>query len=1484
VQVNKPIVREDRDIAIVGISVFCPAGESTEEFWDGIARGGDFITDAPPEVIGAYHFEGQPNGVDRFYCKRGGFTKPFKVDPLRYGILPITADAIDPDELLALVGSELALINASVFERDIPLQNGSIIIGKGNFSGVVPLRSLEILRTSWQLAALIKSVLPNLTDEDVERVRKGFQAQQGRYQADMAIGTMPNLVASLVANRFDMHGPAYLVDAACASGIVAINHSIGLLRSGQIDVAVAGGMHTAQSAMFWGAFDMMGAMSRRQQIAPFSKDADGLLIGQGGGFVVLKTLRKALEDGDRIYAVIKDTAISSDGAGTHVTVTSVAGQVRVLKRAWESAGMDPEQLGYIEAHGTATPVGDRTELATLKEFFGDNTHAPAFVGSVKSNIGHTMPAAGMMGVIKTALALYHRKIPPTLHCEEPLPAMFESRFLPPQELIEWDEEQYPLVAGVNAFGFGGINSHAILTAYEPTTGMPPQPRSKPWLGEALMVSALDKDSLIDKLRSGDYTDTGGDYRIVLFDPSDERIKKAITVIEKDKPWRGRMDIWFSNQSLLKNEGKIVFLCPGFGPDEEPETESISTMFDAPFLKEEMERQSVDEGTRVVVHAFLVASLCKEGLSKLGVEPDIYAGHSVGEWNATVFAGMTAGDWSQIHQMTTSLYSPVRYPLVAVSNIDIATVDSWCEEIDGLYLSNDNCPSQILLAGTEPAIEALVKRLSEQRIFHTVLPYGAGFHTPLMATDEHDSKVLEKVEVHEGHTPIWSATTLEPVPSDKDEYHELVDSQMRRPVHFRGLIEKLYEEQNARIFVQLGLGALESFVEDTLKGRDFCVVSTVASKRLGTDQLRRVLAALFIEGRSVDAEFLGVKPLYRVEHSLMTLLRGAPPIIEELPELTEVVKQRYGTAGPYLAHDLEGAGDLSGNPILSAASANLREASKVQNELVRLFGQMPQNAATTTINSVEPVATVTGASTSSNAFSKSAPAGPSLPPTDGPAGARIPSLSSHEDFTETLCLNFEDHPYLVDHSIVRQPKDWEFAEDLNLVAPFTMTIELLSEIARRHMPEYKLVCVRKVAAYRWISLETPFEETLEGHWKSPTVLELNLVGYAKAEFVFADEFSEPPAEYTGDIDTGDKIMEPVPSDVLYDRYSFHGPQYHSSTELLKVGTHGMVTYAVRREGKGSLLDIMGQQLGLFLHLTQTENTISFPVRLKELNFYADIFDQEGLFEHTLLITRLTDTSIVGNMILKRNGKIWAVARDFVCQRFQNYLPVWGVILKPQYNKLAEEIAPNVYHYTNVSYNNILELLSKRYLNGPDRAEAEQLGSAARTREHLTSRIVLKDAVREFAQKRHGSDEMVFPVEIFCTHDEKGKPFVHGHGRAEELIKGIEVSLSHKGDEAVAIVADGPVGIDLEKIEEKAESFLKISFTEQERALLASLKQPEAALWFWVAKEACSKKAGTGLEGNPKRFEVSAVDGDVLTVKDQKVKIARIGEEYVVGWTI
>ncbi|MDR0490637.1 MAG: 4'-phosphopantetheinyl transferase superfamily protein [Oscillospiraceae bacterium] len=1492
---------DNRDIAIVGISVFCPAGDSVDEVWDGISRGGDFITEAPRDVIEDFYFDGNPNGVDSFYCNRGGFCQAFKVDPIRYGVMPITASGTDPDQLISMAVAEQALIDAGVFEKQLPLQKCSVIIGKGNFSGVVALRSLEIIRMSHQIGALLKAALPNLTDGDLEKFRKTYQGKQGRYQPDMATGTMPNLVASLVANRFDMQGPAYTIDAACASGIVAINHSINLLRTGQCDMALAGGMHPVHSAMFWGAFDMLGAMSRKQVIAPFSEDADGLLIGQGGGFLVLKTLDRAIRDEDRIYAIVKETAVCSDGASSHVMVTSVGGQTRVLEQAWSKSGMDPGRIGYIEAHGTGTIVGDRTEIMTLKTFFGDNTASRAYVGSIKSNIGHAMPAAGMLGIIKTALALYWRKIPPTLHCERPLSAMFESRFLPPQELVDWDGEQLPLVAGVNAFGFGGINAHAILTAYEPESGKY-NARRKYYFGEALMLSAHSGPALIEKLQKGDFSDTGGDYRIVIFDPDDKKLQQAEAVVKNDKPWHGRADIWFSNRTMLSGGGKIVFMLPGYNLEWDQETYKLSEMLDLPSI-DSLISQLYDgtEISRLILQTHYTKLLCKSGLDKLGVEADMYVGHSVGEWDAVVFAGMADADLDKWKKNLENIWQVTKnYPTIAIGGVSRREAEKICEIAPDLWVASDNCPSQVLIIGKEPSVEILKKKLEDERIMYTLLPFGSGWHTPLAADEVgFHRNFIRDVRVHEGRAPVWSAHPLEKMPTEKEPYEKLQAEQFTSPIYFRELIEKLYDEQHARIFVQIGFGSLTGFVEDTLRGRDFCAISTNISARNTADQLRRVLAALFIEGRQVDAEFLGVKPGYRVSNNLLVLPRGAPPLIREMPELNDIISKRYNGASPFSGTSA-GVGpgsyaDLDGrvfekprNPVEAAVNDNMREALAAQRELAQVFGQYagtpapaaaPGKKAAPAPPPKKPAPSLT-----------SAPAAKSAPDTAHAAAQKPVAVTEGDPFVpggafeETLALKFEDHPYLVDHSIVRQPEDWPITADLNPVVPFTMTIELLAEIAMRRAPGRKLVKIGNLVAFRWIALQEPFETTVKGRWITPETLELEVGEYAKAECTFSDVWPEPPAEYDGDgePDIGDEIMDPCPSGLLYDKFSFHGPQYHSGIMQSGICSRGLRVTVEKREGKGSLLDIMGQQLGLFLHLTQSVNTISFPVRLKELVFYSGIFDQEGDFVHTLQITKMTDNIVVGNMVLKRGGRAWCTAKDFVCQRFENIIPVWNVILKPRMYRLTEEIAPGVHFYHNSSKDNVLFLLAKRYLSEPDREVYEGISSAKAKRENMVSRIVLKDAVRSFVAE--DEREMIYPIEFYCLHDEAGKPYLKGYGDAAKKVDGLCVSLSHKDNAAIAIVSYEPVGIDLENIEEKTDDFLNMAYTSREIELIKGLDSPEAAIRFWVAKEAYAKMTGDGLKGNPKRFEVSAIDGDALIIEGARVQTVKIDDKYIAGWTV
>jgi acyl transferase domain-containing protein len=223
------------------------------------------------------------------------------------------------------------------------------------------IRLIQAVRTAEELVRSARALFPSLTDEQAAEIKRRYQEQVEGLGPDTIIGLVPNLAASRIANRLDLHGPAYTVDAACASSLLAVDQACAELATGRCDLVLAGGVHLVQDAGFWAVFTQLGALSRSQRIRPFHRESDGLLIGEGAGMLALKRLADAERDDDRIYAVIRGSGVSSDGRASSVLNPSADSQVLSLERAWRQAGLDPraaDAVGMIEAHGTATPNGD----------------------------------------------------------------------------------------------------------------------------------------------------------------------------------------------------------------------------------------------------------------------------------------------------------------------------------------------------------------------------------------------------------------------------------------------------------------------------------------------------------------------------------------------------------------------------------------------------------------------------------------------------------------------------------------------------------------------------------------------------------------------------------------------------------------------------------------------------------------------------------------------------------------------------------------------------------------------------------------------------------------------------------------------------------------------------------------------------------------------------------------------------------------------
>jgi hypothetical protein len=628
--------------------------------------------------------------------------------------------------------------------------------------------------------------------------------------------------------------------------------------------------------------------------------------------------------------------------------------------------------------------------------------------------------------------------------------MFDTRFRPPQEAIDWDESGQPLIAGVNAFGFGGINAHAILTAHEPKSGKSKAPVTVPFYGRAILASATDRDKLIEKLTEQDFSDTGGEYRIVIFDPDDKRLQQAIEIVEKDAPWYGRLDIWFSNRSLLQ-EGKTAFMIPGLLIEQDPEADSLSLTLDLPKIDDtiaDYEKEGITR--REGIKPFLVEELFIKGLSHFGIEPDLYFGHSVGEWNAAALSGLTGGNWDEIASEMDPWKVDIEFPIVAVSGAGIEEAEAWCKQIPDLHVANDNCPSQVALSGTVKATDQLRALLDERKLFYAVLDHGSGIHTPFIKKSlDSMTKMMKKVNVQKGHVPVWSAATLEEMPTEKQPYLEVSNKQLTQRVRFRELTEKLYEEEGVRFFIQVGAGSLVAFVEDTLKGRGFAAISCNLPNRDGADQLRRILALAFALGKTdADPNLIGVSPIYQSTRGLLRV-HSSPLNIQEMPGLVKIMQEHYGAGGVGASViGLEVPPTLAGNPLMRFASENLREAVAVQNELVRAFGE--SGMASSAQTSAVPPSPVPASASAVRASASRASASPVAEKSAEPAAMKV-----GDSFEEKLRLRFEDHPYLIDHAIIRQPPGWPVKEELNPVVPFAMTIEIFAERAMKYMPGNRL---------------------------------------------------------------------------------------------------------------------------------------------------------------------------------------------------------------------------------------------------------------------------------------------------------------------------------------------------------------------------------------------------------------------------------------------
>ncbi|TWD33670.1 polyketide-type polyunsaturated fatty acid synthase PfaA [Vibrio crassostreae] len=492
---------KDMPIAIVGMASMFANSRYLNKFWDLISEKIDAITEVPdthwrPED----YYDSDRTTPDKSYCKRGGFIPEVDFNPMEFGLPPNILELTDTSQLLSLIVAKEVLEDAKLpegYDRD----KIGITLGVGGGQKIA--QSLNARLQYPVLKKVFKS--SGISDDDSEMLIKKFQDQYIHWEENSFPGSLGNVISGRIANRFDLGGINCVVDAACAGSLAAMRMALSELVEGRSEMMITGGVCTDNSPTMYMSFSKTPAFTTNETIQPFDIDSKGMMIGEGIGMVALKRLEDAERDGDRIYSVIKGVGSSSDGKFKSIYAPRPEGQAKALKRAYDDAGFAPHTLGLLEAHGTGTAAGDVAEFGGLNSVFSENNEEKQHIalGSVKSQIGHTKSTAGTAGLIKAALALHHKVLPPTINVSAPNPKLDieNSPFYLNTQTRPWMQrvDGTPRRAGISSFGFGGTNFHVVLEEYTPEHARGDKYRQRQ-VPQTLLFSAESRQALIDELK------------------------------------------------------------------------------------------------------------------------------------------------------------------------------------------------------------------------------------------------------------------------------------------------------------------------------------------------------------------------------------------------------------------------------------------------------------------------------------------------------------------------------------------------------------------------------------------------------------------------------------------------------------------------------------------------------------------------------------------------------------------------------------------------------------------------------------------------------------------------------------------------------------------------------------------------------------------------------------------------------------------------
>ena len=868
--------RDRQPVAVIGIGCRFPGGANdAESFWELLLNGVDTITEIPSDrwnLDTFYHT--QPGAPGKAYARQGGFIENIDLfEPECFRISPREAAFMDPQQRLLLEVAWEALEDAGI----------PAVRFEGSPTGVF------VGISTWDYAQIQTSP----TDQ---RALSSFSA----------LGTSLSIAANRISYCLDLRGPSMAVDTACSSSLVAVDRALNSLRNGECRMAIAGGVNVITAPETVISYCAASLLSPEGRCAAYDVGATGFVRGEGAGVVLLKPLEEAQRDGDPILAVILGSGVNQDGRSASIAVPNGEAQRLLLEKVYESAGVEPGGVGYIEGHGTGTPVGDPIEATSVGRFF--SPHLPVerrlLLGSVKTNIGHLEAASGVAALIKLILCVSRRSVPPNLHFHEPNPKIdFDGlRLCVPTSLTPWPEDARPAIGGVNSFGFGGTNAHLVVSEYIPDPKVPSGPvraggsrRSPSFL---LPITARTKDGLrslasqladllskngpeapqlADVCYSASLRRTHHDHRLATVVGDRETAAKRLQAFAAGesvdglsqgsrKSVRPKLVFIFSGQGTQwARMGLQLMVCEPVFAEVLERCEARYREFGAPWsLLKELQREGGSSRLRETSIAQPAIFAVQAGLVELwrswGIVSEASIGHSIGEVAAAYAAGVYDLDgaaYLAYHRGRVMGSAPDGGRMLA-AELTAEEAAELIKDYNGrVSLAAVNAPRSVTLSGRPEDIGQLRRRLDGVGNWCRLLDVNHAFHRADM-----DVAQPELLKVMADVSPSPSAHTFVSTVTGGALSASALSAEywwrnVRQCVRFHEAIEGLLQ-QSVDTFVEVGPhpALLQSVLQVAAAGgHSVRTLSSLRRESQGRETTLSSLGSLFTLGSPVNWQAL-----------------------------------------------------------------------------------------------------------------------------------------------------------------------------------------------------------------------------------------------------------------------------------------------------------------------------------------------------------------------------------------------------------------------------------------------------------------------------------------------------------------------------------------------------------------------------------------------------------------------------------------------------